>query len=124
MYVHNVSRCDFVVWTPKTLILCIVTRDDGFKDSLLVLDEFFMRNILPELLTRKLENEKVGRIARKRKRKVNETVYCLCRQPFNGDMIGCDDPTCKYEWFHLKCVKLVRPPKGHWFCKECKKKQK
>ena len=36
-------------------------------------------------------------------------------------MIGCDNENCKYQWIHFTCVKLKHPPKGVWYCKECKK---
>jgi hypothetical protein len=28
----------------------------------------------------------------------DEIVYCVCRQPSYGDMVGCDNKTCPYEW--------------------------
>jgi hypothetical protein len=33
---------------------------------------------------------------------VNKT-YCLCRQAYHGQMVGCD--TCE-EWYHFQCVGL------------------
>ena len=27
--------------------------------------------------------------------------YCICQQPSYGDMVGCDNDTCPYEWFHF-----------------------
>lgn len=48
-----------------------------------------------------------------------EDVYCLCRGPGLGKMVACDNPGCKYEWFHYKCVNLTRAPEGKWFCPEC-----
>lgn len=27
-------------------------------------------------------------------------VYCFCKQVSYGDMVGCDNENCKYEWFH------------------------
>lgn len=49
--------------------------------------------------------------------------YCLCRKPSYGEMIGCDNENCQYEWFHLACVGL-QPGfstrfKGKWFCPSC-----
>lgn len=49
----------------------------------------------------------------------NEPVYCYCEQGSYGDMVGCDGPDCKREWFHLGCIGLSAPPKGQWFCEDC-----
>jgi hypothetical protein len=49
----------------------------------------------------------------------NEPIYCVCRQVSYGEMIGCDDAECEYEWFHLKCVKLSKLPSGGWLCPVC-----
>ena len=51
-------------------------------------------------------------------------TYCFCEQPeTEGEtMIGCDNLSCKYEWFNLKCIGIKRPPKGEWYCGPCKKK--
>ena len=45
--------------------------------------------------------------------------YCICNEPFNGDMIACDGESCKVEWFHFRCVGMKAAPKGRWFCDEC-----
>ncbi|KNE66618.1 hypothetical protein AMAG_19602 [Allomyces macrogynus ATCC 38327] len=48
--------------------------------------------------------------------------YCYCRKgTWVGDMVGCDDDLCKYEWFHLQCVGLKKaPPDGDpWICPDC-----
>lgn len=50
----------------------------------------------------------------------NEPVYCYCQQVSWGDMIACDNEACIREWFHYACVGLTAPPKGKWFCGECK----
>ena len=47
--------------------------------------------------------------------------YCVCNEPFNGDMIACDGESCKVEWFHFRCVGMKAAPKGRWFCDECSK---
>ena len=34
-------------------------------------------------------------------------VWCFCKQGKSyGDMIGCDNPQCAIQWFHLSCLKL------------------
>jgi len=49
-------------------------------------------------------------------------VYCYCQSAERGTMVGCDNPECVYEWFHLECLKLSYPPKGrYWYCPDCRK---
>jgi hypothetical protein len=46
-------------------------------------------------------------------------VYCVCRSVSFGEMIGCDNPECALEWFHMGCVGLSRKPTGKWYCPDC-----
>lgn len=49
--------------------------------------------------------------------------FCYCQGPDEGDlMLGCDNPGCKYEWFHLQCLKLASlPTSKQWYCPDCRK---
>lgn len=49
------------------------------------------------------------------------TMYCFCGKDDDAPMIGCDSPNCVLEWYHFKCVGIVEPPDGDWFCPECSK---
>jgi len=49
----------------------------------------------------------------------NEPTYCICNRVSFGEMVGCDNPDCKVEWFHFECVGLTSPPKGKWYCPDC-----
>eukprot|EP00892_Ulva_mutabilis_P001814 jgi/Ulvmu1/11633/UM008_0037.1 len=49
----------------------------------------------------------------------NEPKYCICNQPSQGDMIGCDNPACTREWFHNICVGIQTPPEK-WYCPDCR----
>ncbi|XAR62737.1 hypothetical protein NMG60_11017598, partial [Bertholletia excelsa] len=49
----------------------------------------------------------------------NEPTYCFCNQVSYGEMVACDNPDCKIEWFHYGCVGLKEQPKGKWFCSDC-----
>ncbi|KAG5356683.1 Transcriptional regulatory protein [Yarrowia sp. E02] len=53
-----------------------------------------------------------------------EPVYCYCEQVSYGEMVACDGPQCSREWFHLPCLGLSSPPKGNWYCDECKQGRK
>jgi hypothetical protein len=50
--------------------------------------------------------------------------YCFCHSVSYGDMVGCENDQCPYEWFHLKCVGLKEPPpeSAVWYCPECRTK--
>ncbi|CAF1964929.1 unnamed protein product [Rotaria magnacalcarata] len=54
---------------------------------------------------------------------IDDRRYCFCNEMSYGDMIACDNPTCRREWFHYPCVGIVTPPKGKWFCVECTQMQ-
>ncbi|GMR48545.1 hypothetical protein PMAYCL1PPCAC_18740, partial [Pristionchus mayeri] len=52
----------------------------------------------------------------------NEPVYCTCNQVSFGEMVCCDNPDCKVEWFHFQCVGMTAGPPQHvkWFCEICR----
>jgi len=51
----------------------------------------------------------------------DDKVYCYCSQPSYGEMVGCENPDCKREWFHISCLGLKTvPQEEHWFCPECR----
>lgn len=40
----------------------------------------------------------------------DDRMYCLCQQASYGEMIGCDNESCEYEWvsFPLLCLSVER----------------
>ncbi|WKY04321.1 hypothetical protein Q1695_005376 [Nippostrongylus brasiliensis] len=54
----------------------------------------------------------------------NEPTYCICHQVSFGQMVACDGPDCKNEWFHFQCVGLTSSPVGKWYCDQCKEARK
>lgn len=53
-----------------------------------------------------------------------EKLYCFCHCPYDevSEMIACDAEDCVIEWFHFECVGIMVPPKGSWYCPDCRKK--
>ncbi|KAF9001762.1 hypothetical protein BDQ17DRAFT_1426419 [Cyathus striatus] len=49
----------------------------------------------------------------------DERLYCFCQKQSYGDMIGCDNDNCPYEWFHLNCVGMKQPLPDKWYCTVC-----
>ncbi|CAH0718746.1 unnamed protein product, partial [Brenthis ino] len=58
-----------------------------------------------------------------RQAREGESVYCYCRCPYDevSEMIACDAEGCSIEWFHFECVGIMVPPKGKWYCPQCRK---
>ena len=53
----------------------------------------------------------------------NEPVYCVCRMVSFGKMVGCENPECTVEWFHLACVGLTEDTTPEvWYCFTCREK--
>ena len=56
MYVCNENYCDFVVWTLKGMVVCrILRKQNYFENKVSLIEEFYKRHIVPELLTRRFE---------------------------------------------------------------------
>lgn len=89
------------------------------------LDAFFVKALLPLLLTGKSVNNKQADSSRPAPIDPTSSLaptYCWCRGGEHGRMIACDNHSCKIEWFHFDCAKLKRKPQGTWFCSsECKR---
>lgn len=52
-----------------------------------------------------------------------EPTYCICNRPSFGQMIACEDPKCKIEWYHYSCMGIRKAPKGDWYCPDCLARQ-
>ena len=51
--------------------------------------------------------------------------YCYCQEGEHGKMVGCDNPGCPYQWFHLECLRLKSAPRSKlWYCPDCRKHEK
>ena len=61
-------------------------------------------------------------------RKAGSESYCTCGGGYNGDMIACDNKTCKIVWYHVRCLPGKRinlqnlGKEGvQWLCPSCRK---
>ena len=118
MALCDVDYSDFVVWIRNGGVTLRVFRDKNFLEDIVpTLNSFYIKCVLPELLTRRIQDPIVDD---------GETheVYCYCQQGEDGrEMIGCDNTKCKYQWFHFDCVGLSKKPRGkYWYCPDCRKK--
>ncbi|KAI0688745.1 hypothetical protein BC835DRAFT_1418924 [Cytidiella melzeri] len=52
----------------------------------------------------------------------DEPRYCYCNGISAGTMIGCDAQNCRYQWFHMECLKMKQVPQGDYICPDCSRK--
>ena len=121
MYIYNTENAHFVVWTPQFCHISHIKYDPEFEKMVKKLITFHQRHVCRELVTRAIENSDINI-----KEKQHTELYCYCQQTFNEKkpMVGCDGENCNFKWIHYKCASIKRPPKGAWYCKECKKNNK
>ena len=136
--------CDFIVWLNEDIHIERIYPDDDFMANCIEKSEFFFRNaILPELIGKFYSRPPVidsntslsgiESIDHDSPQVVNEDnsldssnannqVYCYCKGPESGRMIGCDNSSCPYQWFHFICLQLSAPPKSKtWYCPDCRR---
>ena len=127
------TYCDFVVWTENDIIIERLYPDMDFwienveKSRLL-----FGRAILPELVGRFFSRPSPVSLRSSSVQdqdladdctmdfECQEPRYCYCQGPDEGEMIGCDNPSCPFQWFHLVCLQLATAPTSKtWYCPDC-----
>ncbi len=125
MYIQKVKTCHFVIWTPNFCQSYVIEQQRDFVRSIKLLVSFHKKFIGPELVTRNIEQTKLSQQAAQETNS-NVPLFCYCKKPEceEDDMIGCDNPGCKYKWVHFRCAKIKRPPKNSWYCRDCKKNKK
>ncbi len=90
---------------------CIAKAGHFFKVAILpeLMGKFFSRPSTPasntEEVSRSMSDSPIKDDAN-----IGE-VYCYCCKAESGQMIGCDNPSCNFEWFHFECLKITAQPK-------------
>ena len=112
MYTLKVEFCNFMVWAPMELLIIRIDRDYEFiTDILNKCDLFWFDIVLPELVTKKCENENINDTGKIENIPLDTARnYCVpnCKVTESCEMVGCD--SCD-NWYHLSCVKLKSVPK-------------
>ena len=136
LFVGDADYCDLCVCTftqheQNDLNIERIYKNYEFWDSCVTkVDHFIKMCILPELLGKwYTRSNKVYAIqfdppssnASSGSEQNSEEVYCYCKEPEKGEMIGCDNKDCPIEWFHFDCLKIKSAPKVKWYCPDCRK---
>ena len=140
----GLRHCDFVVYTEEDIHIERIEHDPSFLESNLPkAKHFFLSHILPELLGHwysrppavdSFSGMKSTESAAESATDIDNdqgadpnavSKYCYCQGGEHGQMVGCDNSECPYQWFHLDCLNLKNPPKGKiWYCPNCRKLDK
>ena len=123
------NYCDFIVWTTTDIHIERIHQDSDFIATCVAKSKsFFMKGILPELLGKFFSRAPKPILMGDASHSPTSTqttavkLYCYCQQAESGQMVGCDNTVCPYEWFHFPCLKITVPPKRKtWYCPDCRK---
>ena len=151
MKICEVEYCNFVVWSEECIFYERISIDTEFIDNAIKEAEPFIKlALLPELVGKWFSRQTVATsidstqinqtlstsdnnapttsTSSDNMQTTSESddgakVWCFCKQdePYGDMMIGCDNPACPIQWFHLSCLKLEQHqvPKGKWYCPLC-----
>ena len=145
MFCTKRSYCDFVVWTESDIHIERILPDKEFwLKNVDRAKNFFVAAVLPELFGKFYSRPKQSEVSEEAEGQSSGTVedpacsseeesvsgtagdnlYCYCNKPEEGDMVGCDNPACPYQWFHISCLNLKSlPTTKYWYCPECSKEK-
>ena len=138
LYCTGATYCDFIVWLKEDIHIERIYPETEFMSTCVdQASRFFKHALLPELIGKFFSRPSHGQSLSsdigtlsdsntKPDRSLSdctpEPPICYCRQPPSGRMVGCDNKSCKYEWFHFECLKLHSSPKRkRWYCPDCRK---
>ena len=119
LLVTELQSCHFFVWTKTDYALIVVEANKKLQDEIVSKSSFFFENVLlKELLAKHFTENKLP----EKSTNTNDDKWCFCRMGENEDnMIQCENKNCNISWFHQKCVRIKKVPKGRWFCPDCRK---
>ena len=130
LFVCDVDFCDFCVCTfgdKSDIYIERIHKNQVFWDDCVKkAKNVFNACLLPELIGHWYTQPRImgnksqhAELSATITTPTSNDVYCYCHGPEKGRMIGCDNPDCSIQWFHIKCLKLKIVPKGNWYCPDC-----
>ena len=140
LFCTGANYCDFVVYTKESIHIERIRPDNSFwEENVTKAKNFLEIGILPELLGRWFSRppeqitSSLSTPSDLPPHSSFETAsshdtclkYCYCQEGEHGQMVGCDNPDCPYQWFHLECLRLKSVPRSKsWYCPDCRKHEK
>ena len=117
---------DFVIWRESELVVLRIGKGNVFiEEAIYKATDFFKYGVLPELFSRWYTRNPLVITTPEFTNDLNnlnsnspttEDLFCFCSEDKDDELIGCDGDSCSVEWFHMKCLRIKRVPKGKWYC--------
>ena len=107
---------DFVCWMSHGMHIKRILPDTLFETIKPALDTFFLKVLLPLLMTGRTQREQTQGSEGTSQVSEKDDTYCWCNGKDEGAMVACDNAHCPRQWFHLECVDLKCKPRGKWYC--------
>ena len=130
LHMTDSDYCDFYVWSPNDTHMERIYKDtEMWESSAEKARTFHKECVLPELLCKFFTRKKTLKPTVNQNTEQDNQVnsgqgYCVCGGDDDGrKMILCENENCKRQWYHIKCIKLKRVPKGHWYCNDCRSRK-
>ena len=119
LLVTGLNYADFVVWTSCGFRVTRVYPDAEWQIRVSpIVKEFWLQHVLPSMMSRSVVDQQSSSHE-------ESLVHCKCGEQDGGDMVGCDNSECKFQWFHWKCVGLTKAPRTRtWFCHDCRPRKR
>ncbi len=135
MAVSHVSEADFVIWTPRDILVIPVAYDpDHWHKLLAAAISFFYQHLGPALLQAALSTDQNPQVDN-RKKFIDEHVCSICEGVMldsdsicseNDNSVQCGCLCDCQKWFHVKCTSLKGQSSddianAEWVCATCDK---
>ena len=117
LLVTGFKFCDFFVWTekdtfPETIRVDTEIQADILSKSKSLFCNVLLKEFVGKYFTNSTNSDK------------SQDKWCICKMSEDeDDLIMCESKSCKIQWFHIKCMRIKKIPKGKWFCVKCKTKK-
>ena len=134
LFICEATYADLVVWTTKDCFIeRIISEYDFFMEIVGKVNEMYYCGVLPELIGKwwskrnVLENSPTSSLQAVPNTIQEPAAWCYCQLEDDevcSDLIGCDNPQCPIQWYHIACLELDYVPRGKWYCPDCKPQYK
>ena len=123
------TYADLIVWTTKDCsIERIIPDNDFFIEIVRKFNDMYCCGVLPGLIgkwwSKRNVLQEIPTCSSQAPIAIQKpSTWCYCQlddDEVGSDLIGCVNPQCPIQWYHIACLQLDYVPRGKWYCPDCK----